>query len=301
MNILGILYEKVKFNFLFQKLILISTLFLASCAPKDQLCKKCQLTKEERIHLNLFFKHLLLREHGIYVLFGSKPMIACQAISLTEQEQIENYEKLNIDKKDIKWIQIAFDFKWWDDVKDRINLNQYLIFQKDTSFPKVKDVFLVNISNMILLLQKNYDLFKKVVGYDFSPLEVVFEMDKTSIFWDKVFNNSLLLGLVYGYGFDNAYLFNFMRNVTESSSGKEHNYVNSFSKIFKSHISDHEKQLILSDCTDNKLNYQDFPLPTYRSLFDNLQKKQYLKEQKKIKKIYKGKDPLEVTLNKLCE
>jgi len=49
----------------------MSIIFFSSCTDTTQMTKKSNnLTEKEKHELNLFFKHLLLREHGIYVLFG---------------------------------------------------------------------------------------------------------------------------------------------------------------------------------------------------------------------------------------
>ena len=160
----------------------------------------------------------------------------------------------------------------------------------------------MSIKNTALVLQKHYDLFREIVGYDFSPLEIVFDIEsESSDFWNKVFANPILRGVVFGYGLDNSYLFTWMQKAKKSSSEKIQNYANSFSKIFQPTMNDHDMKLVLSDSLDNKLNYKDFPLPCYRSLKDDPQKKKYLKEQKMIKKIYRWRDDLEVTLQKLCE
>ena len=293
-----------KYPLLFIKISLLSIFFLSSCENSYETKKiSSQFTSKEKHQLYFFFKHILLREEGIYVLFGSKPMISFQAISMPFEEQMKEYEKLpkELRNKIIK-VKIAFKYEWWENVKDYLKPTQYLIFQKKTNHAKIKEVFLVGITNTTLVLEKNYDLFKKIVGYDFSPLEKVFEIEnESSDFWNKVFKNEILRGLVFGYGLNNSYMFSWWIKAEKSSLSKVQAYINSFSKVFNAKTSDNDMKLLIVDSTDESLNYQNFPLPVFRHLQRDSKIEKYRKEQEKIKRIYKGKDPLEITLQKLCE
>ena len=146
------------------------------------------------------------------------------------------------------------------------------------------NIFFVNVLETALLLQKNYELFRNVVGFDFDAMSVVLELkEEKSEFWDKLeeSKNSLLWGLLYGFGDKNSFVFQWKHNEKYGLS----NVLQTFSY----------EEFIPNPTIKN------FPIPTFVSFFkDDPVVDHYKKERDKIQKLYEGKNFLDFSLKILC-
>lgn len=262
--------------------------------------KKFTITKEEKIWLREFFQALLFEDPGVYVLYGTKPMSwAILSKSYTQEEKAQMmawYESLSAEEK-AKYIVRADrpdfheNFQKWQEIKHRFPITQYLFGTFPSRYPHVVEdsLFFVNIEQMVRTLLKNYSDFRRVLGYDFDPLKVVFEIeDRDSKFWKEVIHNHALLGILLGFGRDNAWFFEWDRKY-ENEQSKINEFLRSLSYNF------YEK-----NDPPYQVSSQNFLLPIYGSyglypndkeLFD-----QYKKEQKQIKALYRGRDEVDVAL-----
>ena len=120
-------------------------------------------------------------------------------------------------------------------------------------------------------------MFRNVVGFDFNPIKVVYEIqDLESQFWNKVLAHSALHGILYGFGVKNALAFQwkyweeapFLREASPHAS-------NTFQK---------------------RASMNDFPIPAFAVFNDHAIVEKYKQERKIIQKLYHGRDFLELTL-----
>lgn len=241
-----------------------------------------------------FFRELLFKYPGAYTLFGTKPISSSCVYHLTEedkQELQEYYTSLSEEKRS-KMRKRKYDYdanyEKWQKIKDRFPIRQYLF----GSFPSLFDdtveiVLLVNIEETLRVILNDYEDFRRVVGHDFDPLEVVFEVEnKNSEFWQTVMQHHALQGILLGFGRDNAWLF-YWEMLTKEDKGPTRNFLAS----------------LPLKCADNAniedYNPQNFPLPAFGvyGLHPNTQLiEKYKKEREQIKILYRGRDEVDVAL-----
>lgn len=159
----------------------------------------------------------------------------------------------------------------------------YFIERQDQDYPKVYHMYLINVKEAALAIAENYPLFRRVLGFDFDPLEAVLEIEEeTSKFWETVFSRSDLIGILYGFGPKNSQCFSWMFGKSSSESFEAPlSFRNSLSTF----------SLFSSDGMFNgQESAKDLTIPTFRSFQDNdplIEK--YEGERKKIQSLYSGK------------
>ena len=181
------------------------------------------------------------------------------------------------------------NYEQWIKIKDRFQIRQYLFgaFPEPFASGEMQVILFVNIEMTLRTLLKFYDNFRRVLGYDFDPFAVVFEVEnKDSAFWNSVLKEHALLGILVGYGLDNSWFFQWNMQYMDAKD-KNGAFVRSLPSGF--------------DTNEDIANYdaQHFNLPIFRlfGLHQNVNiVKHYQKEREAIKRIYKGKDEVDVTL-----
>jgi len=192
---------------------------------------------------------------------------------------------------------LNFKENWeeWERVKSQYPTSRYLFFRrKSPSFSSDEEaVFLVNIIATADILQKYYSLFRKEIGFDFSVVNTVFEIeDNNSLFWEKVLNQHDLLGILLGFGETNAVLYDWVRkneNAVEENQQKR--------AFYNSLSTQSPGSNTLASLTDIH-----FPLPAFACYAEPQSLKlikKYEMQRKMIQKIYKGKNLVEITLKHL--
>lgn len=323
---------------LFTFLILFSTFTL----PFSKQNNKYHLTNEEYEWLEKFFRYFLFHENAIYTLAGTKPLTCMTLLydAIPESQNREDHPEAfnyfllnrnnprdrtfyeNLSEQDKGFLIREQDFIYpittfwekWEKFSERFQLKKsFLLIKKERPFDQWKDffpnykemcdVYFVNVLQTALVIQENYALFKQTVGYDFDPLEVVFELENQhSQFWDRIHGEegwkySSLWGLLYGFGKENAF-----------------SYLWRGRHLKESHRSDKEKQWALSlkrrgsaetrpACTDKgAFTLSHFSIPIFMSFseHDPLITK-YENEKKQIEQLYEGKDFVTFTLDLLID
>ena len=243
-----------------------------------------QLTLEEEVWLSEFFRDVFLEESAIYTLWGTKPLTAFDICYYTKDElQNLRHQHGVPDDKDSKVISVTrytIPENWdkWEQIRSRFPIKNFLFFKKqDNFFPKIYRLYFVNIRLLEATLTDHYKLFKERIEADFKPCNVVLEIqDNESFFWEHVFNDSMLMGILYGFGKNNAE--NFLQ------AGK----INSGIKFS-------DQQEVIGETDLN-----NFTIPIFASFSEKDEKiKQYLMERKRIKKTYKNKNFVHETLKQL--
>ena len=221
-------------------------------------------------------------QSGIYTLYGSKPMIRFPIFYYSDEEYQQMYESLSEKEKQTTIVLNDYDLpeNWenWERSQAQFLSKRYiLIKQPIPDSPKESMICFADLAKVALCLEKHYNLFVRTLHQEFDPLQEALSLKNGSPFWDQVFDNALLVGILYGFGEDNSFCFTW--NIEKSL-------------ILHRQFSDH---LRFGTTIDN------FGIPifaTFSTLEDPMIEK-YKKERAEIQKLYKGKDFVEVTLKQL--
>jgi len=216
--------------------------FLQSCStpPAKQIPKPATaelnniVTKEERQWMEKFFKELFLESSAIYTLFGTKPLSA-QTIILISAEEYQRGIAALLDREgitgkeretmltEISREHLEYDFhknweKWTAFIAQHPS-SPFLFAKHPTLSNKIWSAHILNVQQTIWTLQKHYDIFRQELGFDFDPVAVTMDFKNVDCtFWKQVFENHLLSGIVYGYGYKNSYFFNLYSKIPQASS-----------------------------------------------------------------------------------
>ncbi len=280
-------------------LAFISLVFWPSCTRPSLTVP---ITQEEREWLVGLFRDLLLENNGAYTLYGTKPL----SLSLLEDPPTEEekakarayFESLPPEKRPkIIRMKKRYDFKAnyrkWQEIKNRFPIHRYL-FGKFRLTEYAETIVFLNIEATVKTLLKYYSDFRRVLGEDFDPIQVVFEVEKEdSPFWNRVLKRDhALLGILLGYGQENAWFFEWWLKYDE----------------MKSPIGDFMRSLPSTIYEDRDILYPDpknFILPRFQSfgvhLTDKRLFRKYKKECAQIKSLYKGRDEVDVALEWLTK
>jgi len=288
--------------------IFFSIFFLTSCSKPyghDKKEKKNQsseilISKEEKIWMNKFFHDFFLDSSAIYTLYGTKPLSSKEIIYATRKDwehAVQPYLKsAEIEEKEradaaIKQYCDDYDLhiNWekWVSFINNYPKSPFLFTKRQTKTKEIAFGYILNIQEMITTLLKNYDVFKKELGYDFDPISVTMDFKNIdSSFWNQVFSNHLLMGITYGYGLKNSYFFSMdMKKKIESKE------IHSFFASIKEKEEQEQpslSHLLLPKFRSYRLSFNDDPI---------LEK--YKLERKKIQKELNEKKFLQKTLNQL--
>lgn len=249
-----------------------------------------------------------------------RPQRAYFLLNRDNAKDLEFYEKLSSAEKEEKALLIKnkdfiYDFErlWssWEKICHRFPLKKrFLLIKKErtenlwkTVVPHCTafyDIFFVDVLKTALVIQENYELFKQKVGYDFDPMEVVFELEKKqSEFWDRIqgCESSHLWGLLYGYGKENAFSYFWKGRHLKGLNCSEKE------KLFA------ESLLTTLSCRDrpsagetSAFSASCFSIPAFAS-FSNPDPviAKYETEKEVIRRLYKGKDFVGLTLELLID
>lgn len=261
------------------------------------------MTEEEKKWMGKFFADFFFEGSTIYTLFGTKPMSQVTIIDVDEEAWIKSYEpyliRLEGEKKETLLKKIKEEFASYD-----LNQNweRWMVWHKghpNSSFLFSKrpvketnslfNAYIINIPQVIWTLEKYYCVFYKELGITFDPIEMVLEFENVnSVFWEKVFDNHFLQGILHGFGERNSYFFSkeFENKMNQSTLLK---------CIFGS------SDLIYNDQEGGDLTH--LKLPSFRSYeypngIDPVVEK-YRKERLTIQKKLKGKNFTNEVINQL--
>lgn len=158
---------------------------------------------EEKERYEELFLDLMLYETGIFTLYGDKPI----TVSLLEQSFAEK-NPLYIDRTKKTKYSLIESWDLWVEKFATFNSSKFLFAKKE--IPEMKGVynaFFVNVPATVAILEKYYHEFTKLIGRDFDPKTVVYEISaEKSAFWDKAFEleSHMTKGLLHGFEWENS-------------------------------------------------------------------------------------------------
>lgn len=275
-----------------KKTCLLLTLFLfptLSLFSFEKITDK--LTADEKTWMEPFFRGIMLQNQAIYTLWGSKPMTMI-SIETEEDAQSDGVQSFKKDKKNrivFEDYRLLQNWEKWQKVKSHFPLNRYAFFKRgDSKDSKQATFYFADLTKVALVLQENYNTFKRELGLDFDPLNESFSMEHGSKFWDKAFDHPALLGLLLGYGIKNSFCFQW----------KYYSLAGIHEKLAESLV------FRFSDKPQGgKATFDKLSLPIFASFSEGEDEviEKYKREREVIKEIYEDKDFLTLTLQKLTQ
>ena len=272
-------------------LILAISFFISSCDKPDQTTASILQDPSTKEWVGKFFRDIMLDEGAIYTLWGSKPLSEIGIYYYSEEEVRVYYEQLSDEKRregvGVENYDLPDNWEKWDKLRTSLPINKYLFVKKIHPMDEhITLVYFVNIANTTRVLKENYDLFKTETGLDFDPLSAVLEFEKGSEFWERAFSNTVLIGVLFGFGEKNSRCFYCKYNKNTEVCKQLNNTVTS-------RFSDKP--------AFGKVSLDAFPLPIFASFSEGEDEviEKYQNERKKIQKIYQKQDFVGLTLKKL--
>jgi hypothetical protein len=195
------------------------------------------VTKEERKWMEKFFREFFLESSAVYTLFGTKPISAQTMIYISAEEHQkrmkallkregivgEEREKM-LSEMSQEHLEYDLHKNWekWVSFIARHPNSPFIFTKRKTLSENLWTGHILNIQQTIWILEKYYDVFKKALGFDFDSVAVTMDFkNEDSAFWEQVFANHLLSGIVYGYGYKNSYFF-YLLSKASKKSAEEH-------------------------------------------------------------------------------
>lgn len=260
------------------------------------MCFSCEKIHERKLSRNKetkwmekFFNDLFLEEGAIFTLWGSKPLTIVPLYLFSDEEMRDLYNQLSEKEKSqvtiIKNYDLPTNWRKWETFQKQLNIKKFALFLRENlENPKIPDIWFVNILETALQIEIHHEIFTRILGFDFETEQVILEIqDPSSIFWNKILSEPLLLGILYGYGKYNAICFHWKHS---KNGAIDRSLSFTFSATPK------------LGCSSIK----NFPLPVFASFSNNdpiIEK--YKGERREIKKIYNRKNFIPLTLKKLQE
>ena len=269
----------VKFLMLSQ-ILFLSTLFFSGCTTK-----KIEVDPDDREKIHSFLNQLLFVNSSVYTLFGEKPISDMvifigaedEIVKLTDADMIELTEE---ERKNMHpWDESLIDnWKIWKRYVDKIDSKNFIFNERLSIFSQSHLIYSIfNIKLVKEILCKYRKEFEKQTGGPFDSDKVISEYkDPESPFWEKIYTDHYLSGLLYGFGEENITYF--------------------LNKI--------ETQERRSDCSEEDNPFatiDNLPIPIFAMSPQDKTCNKYREQRTKIQSIYQNKDIVDVTLKRLME
>jgi hypothetical protein len=279
--------------------MLLSIIFLifTSCQPSSgKETHSNVISEEEKEWLTQFFRDIMLYENGIYTLWGAyKPMTIVQVDVYSEEQKKAFYDAMTEEEKKNGFVleEYSLPETWrkWRQISHRFPMKRYMLFESGLSQeydPESFFIVFVDVLKTAVVIQNNYEAFRKAMGGDFHPLELTLSMNQEdSIFWKKLESHSHLYGLLFGFGDMNSYLFHW----------KHFDHPQTCDEFCEKVKTITNQEPIGGQV---KFTIDNFRLPSFIS-FNEIDPMidLYKEERLKIRAMYKDKEFLDVTLQKL--
>lgn len=232
-----------------------------------------QIPKEDSEKIDKLFSYLFLEEGFSYVLLGSKPMSTIGHDKNTPAAYQELYPHPLFELE--SWWQI------WEKYSHLFQIKEFFLFAQNRG--EWFEVFLINKSNALKVIEENLSLFREKMGARFSSQEILEHIVSSHhIFRDGLSKSHALLGLLLGYGKQNAVRFERYFSKNRKWSFLYRAPRNSAEMV---HIETGELAIPSFSSFSNKETFQII--------------KKYIRERKRILEVYSKGSFLEITLCRL--
>lgn len=203
-----------------KKFAIIFLCIFSGCASSD---------KDKEL---LFLENVMIREGGLYVLMGSKPMCTFPVEDTGAPESEEEiklaYERYlaesimgNVQESPVSYDSFAEHCRnsvhlhtraLWnaaqEKLKDYVGPRYRFVVRRNPFGERRQGGLFINIPNTLYVLKRYSHDFIEVYGEPFDSEKVLEEItDEDSPFWTRVFGSNYTQGLLFGYGRQNSYEF----------------------------------------------------------------------------------------------
>src|ERR1700722_15546951 len=255
-----------------------------------------KIPEKDFTKIKSFFAHLIHQHDFAYAIFGSKPMsladICLRVLNLPIYQQLK-----------IKFllINIKNNLNTWYKYKDRFNLKDFVLLDKEEDLCRSVVIVLINKKNMLSVLKEHKEIFKQELGDTFTPESFLEKIETRELSLAKSINHHYgLLGIMLGYGARNAMLFQERLNVLKEMEK---------SKSRLSLRDDLEQKLLELDSQCQEFReFEEFPLvrPLYfRADLSHPEtielKKRYENDRQKIAELMQKPNFIEKALERLVQ
>lgn len=178
-----------------------------------------------------FCTDFFLNSSMLYTLFGDKPMsgttIAIPSEDWVAQSEwrLEGIPKRKREKAQkamfdyCKTYDLHINWKKWQEWRTNKPSLRFLFRVTETKDPDLLNVDMINVKQVIFMMKKHYGIFKEELGEDFDPIALALEFeDPSSSGWATIFKSHYLMGILYGFGEENAYFFSREREAENNAS-----------------------------------------------------------------------------------
>lgn len=261
----------------FMRLLKICLLFLiCSCSRNTtEVSKLSRIPEEDRARIEKLLSYLVWEETFAYVLFGNKPMAVC------DQDKIRSPYYLEIDPSPSYELESLWET--WKKYAHLFPMSEFIFLTEGND--KYFEVYLLNKSNCLKVIENNLVLFQEKTGCNFNTVEM-FDYIVTNS-GNDIYKNSLnksqgLYGILLGFGkensigFENYFCINKSRGPLPPETGQ--------------HI-DHEDPIL-----PHIPFFASFSAEETQNLVTD-----YRRQRQEILKIYSNKDFLETTIDQLTK
>lgn len=185
-------------------LILISlcSIVKASASKNTQWKKVLEaLQEDDKRSLEFFFRTFLKDSYGGYVLFGEKPICI---ESLTLNDRVEKFtSRIFSSQEHKKDIYLRKGYDVWAQLP--IKSQKYLIRLFNEPFCDGKEFVILNKRSLEKVVSENLSLFQYVLGPKLDASNFLDAVENTTgSFYGLVKNDRVLIGILLGYGVENA-------------------------------------------------------------------------------------------------
>jgi hypothetical protein len=264
-------------------------------SKEDAICRALrEIPQNEKWFLEYFFRNLLLREGGACVLSGSKS--AVESSFLCPQYYQSTIHWMGYNNSTL----VKKGYEIWKKYQHLFPSSNYFFCDGGGWGNEGMDVFLINKKSFTRVIAKSIEDFKNVLGPNITPEEILDRIINGRKYLCEVINHhQALLGILFGYGRHNAWLFH-RRDVLE------YEFIPKRLDLFEKEIEQINEKLRVKSCKrrDYRRDYLTFSsLPTYASDPTHPETRElhagYRQQRKKFTHLYKHGNFLEVTLRRI--
>lgn len=279
----------MKHSFYYVSLLLLSIIILFFTRidrrfERNRVQEQCapnpidQLNNQEKIHLRNFFRTLFFSSSFGYTIFGKKPM-SIEVITLKSHlPDIENLEYRNIEYC-INFYNLHKGWRIWKNKfgKDSLKGFSFISYPGITGSGNL-EISIINHQNFVEVVSKHLNTFQSIIKKKLDPKEILEEYVKgEGEVFQIIHDHHGLLGILLGYGKDNAWQF--LNNAPLSS---------------------------LVDLKSLNFENMDEILPPNFGVIENtvetkMLRESYFQQKEKINEIYQSDLFLEIVLEKLLQ
>ncbi len=265
---------------------------------KDDPIRKALSTipADEKLFLEYFFRDLLLREGGAYVLNGTKP------ITEEDFESPTLREVFFFGNRFLKSaVLLKKGFEIWNKYQHLFPSTKYALLCYQNKTDGTFQVLLINKKAVVNEIEKNIEDFKAILGPTITPTALLEKIISEDKHLSEILNEHTgLFGMLLGYGKHNSQLF-YQREMLQDQI-EDNQFIPKRFELIEEKLNAAEKRFLATDPKKrrNRLIFTSLPAFVFDPEHPETQKllKSYEEQRKEITKSYQDVSFLETFLKK---